>query len=292
MLRWLKNIVSKDAFWGWLFISPALIGTILFIILPVIGSFSLSLTKWNLLGAPSFVGIDNYIALLSDKEFYGVLFNTFIFAFSTMVFGVTIPLLLAYIIDKKIKGSEFFKTAYFLPFITPMIVVAIVWEWIFDPSHGLINWFFHSNINWLYDTHFAMIALIIVSVWKNIGYNMIIFLAGLQGISQSYQEAAKIDGASETNTFLKIILPILSPTVFFVVIITTISSFQVFDLVYLMTQGGPQGSTNIIVYWMYKTAFEFFNVGKASAMAYILFFIILILTAVQWKVRKKWVINE
>ena len=144
----------------------------------------------------------------------------------------------------------------------------------------------------LYDTHFAMPALIIVSVWKLIGYNMVIFLSSLSGISQSMFEAAKIDGATPFQTFKNVTIPLLSPSIFFVVIITAISSFQVFDLIYLMTQGGPLDSTNVLVYAIYKNAFEYFNVGKASAIAYVLFFIILVLTLVQWSLRKKLVYNE
>lgn len=257
------------------------------------GSFALSLSKWNLIGTPSFVGLDNYLQLFKDENFYMVLWNTFYYAIATTIFGIIIPLLLAALINKGLKGSNFFKSAYFIPFITPMIVVAIVWEWIFDPGHGVLNWALGgANIKWLYDTHLAMIALILVSVWKNIGYNMVIFLAGLQAIPESLNEAAKIDGASGIKSFLNVTLPMLSPTIFFVSIITTISSFQVFDLIYMMTAGGPQNSTTVMVYWMYKNAFEFFKVGQASAIAYVLFFIILILTLIQWYTRKKWVLNE
>jgi multiple sugar transport system permease protein len=173
-----------------------------------------------------------------------------------------------------------------------MIVIGIVWQWIFDPNIGLLNTFLHIHINWLYDTNFAMPALIIVSVWKLIGYNMIIFLSALSGISQSLYEAAKIDGANSYQIFKNVTVPMLSPTIFFVVIITAISSFQVFDLIYLMTEGGPLDSTNVLVYAIYKNAFEYFNVGKASAIAYVLFVIIIVLTMLQWKFRKKLVYNE
>ena len=148
------------------------------------------------------------------------------------------------------------------------------------------------NNSWLYDKNFAMPALIIVSVWKNIGYNMLIFLAGLQAIPESINEACEIEGATGIKRFFLVTLPLLSPTVFFVSIMTTISSFHVFDLIYLMTDGGPENSTSVLVYWIYKQAFEFFNIGKASAIAYVLFVIILSLTYVQWITRKKWVINE
>lgn len=288
----LQNIFNNEHFAGWVFILPALLGTLIFIVIPVICSFGLSFTKWDLLNPIRFVGLDNYKEIFSEALFFKIFWNTVVFAISTSVLGVIIPLILACILNSKIRGSEFYKTAYFLPFITPMIVIGVVWEWIFDPNIGLLNHILHLHINWLYDTHFAMPALIIVSVWKLIGYNMVIFLSSLSGISQSMFEAAKIDGATPFQTFKNVTIPLLSPSIFFVVIITAISSFQVFDLIYLMTQGGPLDSTNVLVYAIYKNAFEYFNVGKASAIAYVLFFIILVLTLVQWSLRKKLVYNE
>lgn len=288
----LQNIFNNERFAGWVFILPVLLGTLIFIVIPVICSFGLSFTKWDLLNPIRFVGLDNYKEIFSEALFFKIFWNTVVFAISTSVLGVIIPLILACILNSKIRGSEFYKTAYFLPFITPMIVIGVVWEWIFDPNIGLLNHILHLHINWLYDTHFAMPALIIVSVWKLIGYNMVIFLSSLSGISQSMFEAAKIDGATPFQTFKNVTIPLLSPSIFFVVIITAISSFQVFDLIYLMTQGGPLDSTNVLVYAIYKNAFEYFNVGKASAIAYVLFFIILVLTLVQWSLRKKLVYNE
>lgn len=284
--------MNKESYIAWVFILPALLGTLIFIIIPVICSFGLSFTDWDLLGSIQYVGLKNYIDLFSEPLFYKIFINTIVFALTTSVLGVIIPLILASILNSKIRGSEFYKTAYFLPFITPMIVIGVIWEWIFDPNIGLLNQFLQFHINWLYDTHFAMPALILVSVWKLIGYNMIIFLSSLSGISQSLFEAAKIDGANSFQLFKNITIPVLSPTIFFVVIITAISSFQVFDLIYLMTQGGPLDSTNVLVYAIYKNAFEYFNVGKASAIAYVLFVIILVLTLIQWNLRKKIVYNE
>lgn len=275
-----------------IFILPAVVGTFIFIIIPVLCSFGLSFTNWDLLNPITYTGFENYKNIINDRVFWQILLNTIVFAISTSLFGVIIPLILAAILNSKIRGSEFFKTAYFLPFITPMVVIGIVWGWIFDPNIGLLNHLLHIHINWLYDTRFAMPALIIVSVWKLIGYNMIIFLSTLSTISNSLFEAAKIDGANAYQIFKNITIPALSPTIFFVVIITTISSFQVFDLIYLMTQGGPFNSTNVLVYAIYQNAFEYFNVGRASAIAYILFAFILILTLIQWKFRKKIVYNE
>ena len=292
MNKLFEKFTNNQNFAAWIFILPAILGTFIFIIIPVICSFGLSFTDWDLLNPIKFVGLENYRLLFRDNLFYKILSNTVVFALSTSILGVIIPLILASILNSKIRGSEFFKTAYFLPFITPMVVIGIIWAWIFDPNIGLLNQVLHININWLYDSKFALPALIIVSVWKLIGYNMIIFLSSLSSISNSMFEAAKIDGANAFQTFKNVTIPLLSPTIFFVIIITAISPFQVFDLIYLMTQGGPFDSTNVLVYAIYKNAFEYFNVGKASAIAYILFAIILVLTLIQWSMRKKIVYNE
>lgn len=292
MKEFLSKLANQQNFAGVLFILPALLGTIVFIIIPIICSFGLSFAKWDLLNPIQYVGLENYKVVLTEPVFVKIIINTFVYAIATSIFGVIIPLILACIINTKIKGTDFFKTAYFLPFVTPMIVIGIIWEWIFDPNIGCLNHFLHLHINWLYDTNFAMPALIIVSVWKLIGYNMILFLTGLSTINQELLEASKIDGANAYNTFKNITIPLLSPTIFFVTIITAITSFQVFDLIYVMTQGGPLDSTNVLVYAIYKNAFEYFNVGKASALAYVLFAIIFILTLIQWKLKSKLVYLE
>lgn len=287
-----EKFVNNTQMSALIFLLPALLGTLIFIVIPVICSFGLSFVQWDLLNPIKFVGFENYREIFHDGLFYKILGNTIVFALSTSFFGVIIPLILASILNTKFRGGEFFKGAYFLPFITPMVVVGVVWAWIFDPNIGLLNQMLHLHLNWLYDSKLAMPALIVVSVWKLIGYNMIIFLSSLSAISQSLFEAAKIDGANSFQIFKNVTIPMLSPTIFFVVIITAISSFQVFDLIYLMTQGGPFDSTNVLVYAIYKNAFEYFNVGKASAIAYVLFVIILVLTLIQWSLRKKLVYNE
>lgn len=269
-----------------LFIFPSFLGSFIFIFIPSLASFLLSFCNWNLINDIKFSGIDNYIDLFSSKDFWFILKNTIFYAFNVTVFATILPLILASLLHKKLTGKEFFKTSYFLPFITPMIVIAMIWQWFFDPNIGFINNLLKCNIQWLYDTKTAMFVLIFVSVWKLIGYNMIIFLSGFSTINEQIFEAAKIDGAKTQDIFLKITLPLMSPTILFVILITTISSFQVFDLIYLMTQGGPDNSTNILVFWLYKNAFEYFNIGKASAIAYILFCIIFICSIIQWKSRK------
>lgn len=292
MANFQSNINKNDGLTALVFILPAVLGTLIFIVIPVFFSFSLSFVDWDLLSPMKFVGLSNFKDVLTDSTFVQVLINTFVFAIASSVFAVIIPLVLACILNTKIRGSNFYKTAYFLPFITPMIVIAIVWQWVFDPNIGLLNQILHTDIKWLYDVRFAMPALIAVSVWKLIGYNMIIFLSGLSTINQEVLEAAKIDGANSWQVFKNVTVPLLSPTIFFVIVITSISSFQVFDLIYVMTQGGPDNSTMVLVYSIYKYAFEYFDVGKASAIAYILFAIIFVLVLCQWKLRKKMVYNE
>lgn len=271
---------------GFLFILPALVGTFLFIIIPIFCSFGLSFTEWDLLNEIHFVGLSNYKSVFTEPEFLQILINTVVYAFSTTVFAVLIPLFIASIINNKIKGSEFFKTIYFLPFITPAVVIAIVWAWIFDPNIGLVNTLFHTHYTWLFSTKLAMPILIFVSVWKLIGYNVVLFLTGFSTIDKSVYEASKIDGATAYQTFFDITVPLLKPTIYFVTTVTAISSFQIFDLIYVMTQGGPNDSTNVIVYSIYKYAFEYFDIGKSCALAYILFAIIFILVIFQKKFAK------
>ena len=266
---------------GLLFVLPALIGTFLFIIIPIFCSFGLSFSEWDFLNEIHFVGFSNYKSVFTEPEFLQILINTIVYAVSTTIFAVIIPLLIASIINNRIKGSELFKTIYFLPFITPAVVIAIVWAWIFDPNIGLVNTLFHTHYTWLFSTKLAMPVLIFVSVWKLVGYNVVLFLTGFSTIDKSVYEASKIDGATAYQTFFDITVPLLKPTIYFVTTVTAISSFQIFDLIYVMTQGGPNDSTNVIVYSIYKYAFEYFDIGKSCALAYILFAIILVLALVQ-----------
>ena len=275
----IKIFFTKNA--GLWFVLPALTGTFIFIIIPIFCSFALSFANWDLLNEINFVGLENYKAVLGEKEFIQIFVNTIVYALSTTFFAVIIPLVIAAIINSKIRGSECFKTIYFLPFITPAVVIAIVWGWIFDPNIGLVNSLFNTHLTWLFDTKLAMPVLIFVSVWKLIGYNVVLFLTGFSSINNNVYEATKIDGANEFQTFKYITLPLLKPTTYFVTLVTAISSFQVFDLIYVMTEGGPADSTNVIVYSIYKYAFEYFDVGKSCALAYILFSVIFVLALLE-----------
>lgn len=276
----------KNSKCGLIFILPSLIGCLIFIIIPILCSFALSFFEWDLLGDIKYVGLSNYKTILTEKEFILILINTLVYAVSTTVFAVIIPLLIAAVLNSKIRGSELFKTVYFLPFITPAVVIAIVWGWIFDPNVGLINNLLNMHYDWLFDKYLAMPILIFVSVWKLIGYNVILFLTGFSSIDNSVYEAAKIDGAGACGTFRDITLPLLKPTTYFVILVTAISSFQVFDLIYVMTSGGPNDATNVIVYSIYKYAFEYFDIGKSCALAYILFIIIFTLAIIQRNISK------
>lgn len=277
----------SESKWGVYFVLPAIIGTFIFIVIPILCSFLLSFTHWDLLNNIEFAGLDNYQAVLSEPVFKQILINTVVYALSVTVFAVIIPLAIASVLNTKLRGAEWFKTIYFIPFITPAVVIAIVWAWIFDPNIGAVNSLLKTNYTWLFDTHLAMPVLIFVSVWKQIGYNVILFLTGFSTINQNVYEAAKIDGAGEVGTFWNITLPLLKPTTYFVTLVTAISSFQVFDLIYVMTSGGPNDSTNVIVYSIYKYAFEYFDIGKSCALAYILFVIIFVLAILQKKISKQ-----
>ena len=283
------NVDNKCALY---FLLPSITGCLIFIFLPSIASFMLSFCDWNLIGRIKFVGLNNYLELFSTYEFWFVFKNTIIYALTVTIWGTIIPLILASVLNSKIRFKDFYKTAYFLPFITPMVVIAMIWQWIFDPNIGAVNVLLKTHLEWLFDSNLALGVLIFISVWKLIGYNMIIYLSGFAAISNDIYEAAKIDGAGKIKTFFKITVPMLSPTIFFVIVITTITSFQVFDLIYLMTEGGPDNSTNVLVYYVFNNAFELFEIGKASSAAYILFLFIFVLTILQWKLRKKWVERE
>ncbi len=261
-----------------IFISPALIGTFIFIIIPIFISFAISFYKWDLLGTPVFVGFKNYYEIFTETEYLNIYKNTLVYVICVTLFGTVLPLILAFLISIKFKFSEEFKLICFLPYITPMIVIGTVWCWIFDPTSGLINSIFNLHYRWLYDQNLAMPIIIFVSVWKLLGYNTLLYLTGFANINFSIIESAKTDGANYFNILIKILIPLLKPTIFFVTLTTIISSFQVFDLIYIMTGGGPNGATDVIVYSIYKEGFEYFNAGKSCALGYILFFIIVFFT--------------
>ena len=239
--------------------------------------------------AAAFIGLENFKELFTDTVFQNALKNTTYFAFYVTIFGVFISLAVALMLNRLSRLSPFYEAVYFLPVITPMVPVAVVWKWIYDPTFGLLNyflsWFGVAPVAWLVYPNTAIIAIIIMSVWKLIGYNMIIFLVGLRNIPAAYIEAAKIDGAKDRQVFWRITLPLLRPIVLLVFIITTISSYNVFTQVYIMTsnaQGTGGASLRTLVFDIYENAFRYFRTGYAASEAVILFLIILVLTYIQF----------
>lgn len=296
MSKTLQRWLGPDGAWAWLFLLPSALGILVFNLMPIVGSFYLSLTKWNLLGSPRFVGVKNYQDLLADSRFYQVMGQTFAFVGATVVLDVALGLLLAVALNQRLRGVAWLRAAYFIPYVSSMVAIAIVWGWLFDPRYGALNAVLQGiglePVFWLSDPRWALPSLVAVTVWKGLGYTMLLFLAGLQAIPRHYEEAAALDGASAWRTFTSVTLPLLSPTVFLVTTISLINAFQVFDVVYMLTAGGPANQTSVLVFWLYQNAFGYFNMGKASALAYVLFALILAVTLVQWRLRKRWVVYE
>lgn len=286
-----KSLFYKDSTWAIIFLLPHMLLFLAFMLIPVIGSFVLSFASWDLLSPLEWVGFGNYVELYNDEVFVQVFWNTVIFTFVSVPVGIFISLLLAVALNQKIRGIRFYRVAYFIPVISSMVAVAIIWQWIYNPEYGFLNFFLSlfgiDGPNWLSSQTWALPAVIITSIWKGLGFNMLIFLAGLQGIPDSYYEAADLDGASLIQKFRHITVPLLSPTTFFITIMAIINSFQVFDTVYLMTGGGPGRATSVIVHYLYQTGFQYFRMGYASAMAYVLFFFVFVLTVIQFLRQKK-----
>lgn len=287
------NYNKQDKRWALFFLSPYIIGLLLFWLGPIIASFLISFTDWELVGKPIWIGLENYKQLMHDELFIKSLVNTAYYTVISVPLSMSLSLLLAIAMNQKLKGIVFFRTAFFMPHISSMVAVALLWSWIYNSQYGLLNYFLGlfgiPPQNWLGDPKLAMPALIVMSVWKGLGYNMMIWLAALQGIPEDLYEAARIDGASKWQQFKNITVPLLSPTTFLLLILGFIGSFQVFEQSYVMTKGGPAYATLTMVLYIYSNAFEWLKMGYASAMAYILAIIIFILTLIQLKFQKKWV---
>jgi multiple sugar transport system permease protein len=285
-----------EAIWGYILIAPGFIFVFVFVLIPVISAFGISFTNWNLINAPKFVGIDNYVKIFTDPVAVKTLLNTFYFTFVSVPISLALSLVLAVLLNQKIRGLTFFRTAYYIPVISSTVAIALVFAWIFDSNYGLMNQFLGifgvSSIKWLTDTRYAMIAVIIVTVWRSLGFNMIIYLAALQDVPKDLHDAAAIDGAGEIQKFFNIIIPLISPAIFFTTITALIGSFQSFDLVYNMTNGGPARATYLVGYYIWEQAFKYLHMGYGAAIAFVLFFAILILTLIQWSLRRRWVYGE
>jgi multiple sugar transport system permease protein len=288
-----RRYVWTENIWAFGFLALALIGLVGLNLVPILVSFFLSFTDWDALGSPNIVWLRNYITLFQDPMFYKALWNTIYYTAISVPAGMSISLLLAILLNRPLKGMGFFRTMFMIPVISSTVATALLWGLMLDPYIGLINYILQvlhlPTSGWLTDVNMAMPAIIVMSVWKGLGYNIVLFLAGLQGISPELYEAARIDGANRWKEFLNITLPMLSPTTFFVLIMSLISSFQVFDQTWVLTKGGPQSATLTLVYYVYQTGFQQLRMGYASAIAYILFFLTLAIVMVQWGTQRKWV---
>ena len=277
-----------------MFILPAVIPLGVFWIWPMIKAIFMSFTDWDYMSSTyNMVGSNNYIALFADKAFYSALKNTFVFTMGTLVPTIVGGLVIAMVLKNNIKGSALYKAIIFSPWITPTVAISIVWSWIFEPKYGFANYILQflnlPELQWLQSSDTAMISVIIVTVWKGFGWAMVFYLTALEKVPSHLYEAAAIDGANNWNKFVSITLPLISPTTFFLSIITTINSLQAYDQIQVLTQGGPAGSTRTILYMYYQTAFENFNMGQATAMATVILIIIAMLAGIQFIASKKWV---
>ena len=289
----MKNFSTRAAYF---FLAPALSAIFIFFFIPVIAASIISLTDFDIyaLGDYStvrFVGLSNYIELFDDPLFWTALKNTFYFVIAASPLSIAVSLGAAILLNSKlIKLKGIFRLSYFIPVVTTLVAVAIVWRFIYHPRFGIMNyflsWFDINPVDWLGDPVWAMPAIILMSVWKNFGYNMIIFIAGLQNIPEDLYEAANMEGANGFQKFKSITLPMLAPTTLFVSIITMIGFFQLFAEPYIMTQGGPLNSTLSIVQYMYQEGFRWWNMGYSASIAFVLFFIIFIGTLIQFKLQK------
>ena len=279
-----------------IFILPSFLPLVAFLIVPMLAAVTLSFAEWDLLTPPSWVGIENYAELMRSAVFWQTLKNSLVFIVGYLPLVYIAGLSAALALNKKFRGSAFLRAVYFLPVITSWVIVSLLWKWILNPEGGVVNSLLAQigiqGPGWWTSTTWAMPTVIIASAWKDLGYVMLILLAGLQSIPPEYQEAAAIDGASKTQILRLITLPLLTPATFFVIVISLINNFQVFDQIYLMTDGGPEGSTSVLVQQIVKNSFDYGRMGYASAMSMVLFAIILSITLIQLRLQKRWVNYE
>jgi multiple sugar transport system permease protein len=276
-----------------LFLGPSLIPLLLFTLGPMAGSLGLSFYRWNLPRAPKFIGLANFQNLMADPSFASAVQHTLFFIVGYLPLVYCGGLVLALALNQRLRGLAFFRAAYFLPVVTSWVVVALMWRWLLNPSTGIVNFALGlvgiSGPGWWTDPTWAMPSIIVASAWKDLGYVMVILLAGLQAIPPDYYEAAAVDGANRWERFRNITLPLLSPASFFVLVISLINSFQVFDQVQVMTGGGPAGASNTVVQQIYVDGFRYSEMGYASAMSWLLFLVILGVTVVQFRLQTRWV---
>ncbi|MDX3054879.1 multiple sugar transport system permease protein [Streptomyces sp. LamerLS-316] len=273
---------------GMLMVAPALLHASLWIGLPVVVSVALAFTKYDVLTAPEFVGLDNFRDMLDDAVFRKSIVNTLLYTFFTVPFGMALGLLVALALHTGLKARGIFRTAVFLPQVTATVAIALVWLWIYNPGNGLLNTMLAflgvDGPAWLSSTTWALPSVILVGIWQGIGMKMLIYLAALQSLPRELYEAASVDGASRVRQFFSITLPLLKPATFFVLITSMISAFQSFDQIYILTDGGPANSTTMMTYEIYKSAFREFRVGYASAQSLVLFVLLMGFTLVNKRI--------
>lgn len=282
-----NKLKRKNTLTALSFIAPNFIGFFLFTLVPVVFSLILAFMEWDSFSSPEFVGMKNFSKMLGDDTFWISLKNTFLYTIGVVPLTLVCSLGLAILLNKKVRGMKFFRTAFFFPYVTSLVAIAVVWNMLFHPTMGPINqflkFFIENPPGWTSSSDWALTAIIIVSVWRGMGYYMILYLAGLQSVPKELYEAASIDGANKWQQFRNVTLPSLRPTTFFVSIMLVINCFKIFDLVQVMTAGGPGRATNVLVYQIYNEAFVKFNFGYASAIAMVLFVIVLGITVIQFK---------
>ena len=285
----------KDFFTGMGFILPSLLGFLIFTFIPVVISLCLSFTSWNFMEGIEgikFNGLANYIRLFSDEWFLNSYKNNIIFTAVTVPVLIALGLVMATIINKYIYGGGVVRTMIFIPYIASVVAVCTVWMVLLQPSYGPVNEFFRSigianPPGWLADFKWSLPSIMIIYVWQQVGYYSIVFLAGLKGLPEDVYEAAKADGASSIRQFFSLTVPLISPTTFFLTIMGIIGSFKVFDQISVLTQGGPGSSSSVMAYYVYRTAFDYFEMGYANTLAWALFVLVFIVTLVQWKMQAK-----
>lgn len=294
--KYKKNYSRQHIFWGWLLIGPTFIGLLVLNIFPSIRTIIMSFQNARAFGAARFIGLENFERLFQDNEFWQALWNTLRYAMLQVPITITFSLLFAVLLNKKIKGRGVIRTTFFLPMVAAPAAIAMVWRWLYNSEYGLVNQFlrflgFSGNIQWLTNPNIALYSIIIVGIWSNIGYNMILLLAGLQEIPSEYYEASTIDGASPFNQFFKITLPLVSPSLFFVVVTSIITAFQQFDLIFMMIDSLSPAltETQSLVYLYYDYSFVLDERGYGAAIMIILLIIIMIVTTLQQIFQKRWV---
>ena len=285
--------LGHEGRWALLFLAPTLLGLAVLSAGPILATLAISLTKWDLLTAPQFVGLDNFAALVSDDRFLKAMRNTIFYTVVSVPLGMAIALGLAMALNQTIRGIAFIRTAYFLPVVTSTIAIALVWQWIYSSDAGLLNQaiglFGIPSQRWLSDPVLVMPSIVAMSIWQGLGINVIIFLAGLQAIPTELLDAASVDGAGRWARTRHITLPLLTPSIFFTGILSLIGSFQVFDQIYVLARPKPTEATITIVYFIYENGFKFFKMGYATAASWILFIIVAALTAVYFRSQDRWV---